>query len=93
MLVQTIMTFLNGMMERHRGHIVSICSVFAWDGFAGSEGYSASKYGVRGLMDSLAEELRWMKTPVKVTTVYPNLINSRKELADNLLSSSVYEFH
>lgn len=85
-ILQTLLVFLEGMHQRRRGHIVSISSVFGWEGFAGAEGYCATKYGIRGMMDALAEELRWSGSAVNLTTVFPNFINTRKELADKMLS-------
>lgn len=82
------MAFLAGMKERRRGHIVSVCSIFGWNAYGGADGYCASKYAVRGMMDALAEQLRWEDSPIQLTTIYPNFINTRKEYVDKVVNSS-----
>lgn len=44
--------------------------------------YSATKFGIRGLMDGLHELSRLDKLNIKVTTVYPALVNTRKNFID-----------
>ena len=52
-----------------RGVILNVSSVAGLQGFPGSTGYCATKYGLRGLGDALREELR--ETGVRVATLYP----------------------
>ncbi|MCB9914717.1 MAG: SDR family oxidoreductase [Planctomycetes bacterium] len=52
-----------------RGVIVGISSMAGLQGYPGSTGYCATKYGLRGLDDALREELR--EAGVRVVTVYP----------------------
>ncbi len=47
-----------GMLLKERGIIVNIASVLGVNGVAWYTGYSASKAGLRGLSEALAEELR-----------------------------------
>lgn len=64
-----IRTFLPGMRERGRGHIVTIGSIAGRRAFANNGAYSASKFGVLGLHAVLAEELRG--TGVRATLIEP----------------------
>jgi 3-oxoacyl-[acyl-carrier protein] reductase len=60
---------LGALQESERAHIVNICSTAGKQGFAGSVGYCASKYGLRGFSDGLREDLR--DKGIRVSTVYP----------------------
>lgn len=44
--------------------------------------YSSTKYGLRGLVESLQEELRMDKSNIVVTAVYPGFIKTRPHLLD-----------
>lgn len=46
------------MMERNYGHIVALSSIAGLLGQRNLVPYCATKYGVRGFMESLSEELR-----------------------------------
>jgi NAD(P)-dependent dehydrogenase (short-subunit alcohol dehydrogenase family) len=61
--------FLPGMLARRGGHIVTIGSVAGRVAMAGNGAYSASKFGLRGLHEVLAEEVRG--TGVRATLVEP----------------------
>ena len=50
--------FLPAMVQRGRGHFVSIGSVAGRQAFASNGAYAASKYGLRGLHEVLEVELR-----------------------------------
>jgi short-subunit dehydrogenase len=52
-----------------RGHIVNISSLFGLFGMAGQTAYSTTKFAVRGLSESLWEELR--PTSIGLTVVHP----------------------
>lgn len=54
------------------GTIVNMCSVTSLRGYAGTSGYSATKFGVNGLTESLQEELRDHR--VRVTGIYPGSV-------------------
>ncbi|MEL7448726.1 MAG: SDR family NAD(P)-dependent oxidoreductase [Pseudomonadota bacterium] len=61
--------FVPGMIAKGSGHIVNISSVAGWLGTTGMGSYAASKFGLRGFGDSLAEELH--PHSIRVTTVCP----------------------
>src|SRR5690606_35379297 len=48
---------LPGMRKRKRGHIVNLSSIAGLAGSAGTGLYSATKFAVEGLSESLAKEL------------------------------------
>lgn len=81
-LLQTVRTFLNGMNKRGRGHIVAISSILGLEAQGHAICYCCTKFGVRGMMDALTEELRWTSSPVRTTTVYPSFVRTRKEFTD-----------
>jgi 3-oxoacyl-[acyl-carrier protein] reductase len=64
-----IRALLPAMKERGRGWIVPILSVAARRGFPGWGAYCASKWGLRGLVTVLREELQG--TGVRITALYP----------------------
>jgi NADP-dependent 3-hydroxy acid dehydrogenase YdfG len=61
--------FLPAMLERGRGHIVSIGSIAGRQAFPHNGAYSASKFGLRGLHAVLDQELRG--SGVRATLVEP----------------------
>lgn len=61
--------FLPAMKEAGRGRLVPVLSVAATRGFPGWSAYCASKWGVRGLVAALREELGG--SGVLVTALYP----------------------
>jgi 3-oxoacyl-[acyl-carrier protein] reductase len=52
-----------------RGCILNVSSAAGKQGYPGSSGYCASKYGLRGMGDALREEVR--DAGVRVLTLYP----------------------
>lgn len=72
------------MIERKRGHIVAIASLSAKFTFPLACAYISTKFGVRGLMSALYDELCIDNSDefVKITTAYPHFMNTRKELSD-----------
>lgn len=64
-----IRALLPAMLKRGSGHVVTIGSVAGRVAFPGNGAYSASKFGVRGLHEVLAVELRG--TGVRTTLVEP----------------------
>lgn len=79
-------TFLDGMIERKRGHIVGLSSLAGKIALPLGISYTATKFGVRGFMSALYDELCAFDHDeyVKVTTVYPSFVNTRKALGDVL---------
>lgn len=84
MVLQTSRVFLPGMHERGRGHIVAISSILGYESSARAIAYSATKSGIRGMMDALSEELRHANSPVRTTTVYPTLIHTRRAFIEQI---------
>jgi NAD(P)-dependent dehydrogenase (short-subunit alcohol dehydrogenase family) len=64
-----IRAFLPEMIARGDGHLINIGSVAGRIAMAGNSAYSASKFGLRGLHEVLAEEIRG--TGVRATLVEP----------------------
>lgn len=58
-----------GMIARGNGHIVNIASIAGWLGTTGLASYAASKFGLRGFSEALAEEL--LPHDIRVTAVCP----------------------
>jgi len=61
--------FLPGMLARGDGHIVNVGSVASRIAMPGNAGYSATKFGLRGMHEVLAEEVRG--SGVRATLVEP----------------------
>ena len=64
-----IRALLPAMKARGRGWIIALLSVAARRGFPGWSAYCASKWGLRGLLAALREELQG--TGVRITALYP----------------------
>ena len=62
------------MKSNKEGHIINISSRAGKYGFPGSGIYSASKFGLNGLTESLYRE--YVSTGVKVTTICPGWVNT-----------------
>lgn len=62
------------MAQRGEGHILNVVSIAGTTALPGCGGYSASKFGVRGLTKVLQAELRTQG--VQVTSVIPGSVNS-----------------
>jgi len=68
----TIQAFLPAMLDRNKGHIAAVSSAAAYFGTSLAAAYSASKFAIRGLMESLEWELQDLqKTGIRTTTIYP----------------------
>lgn len=78
--------FLPGMIERRYGKIVSICSAVTLNPLPSAVVYTATKYGVKGFMNTLYDELciNDYDKFINLTTVYPDFMNTRKDLTDVL---------
>lgn len=66
------------MIQRNRGHIVAIDSIMGQEATCRAITYSATKFGIRGLMDGLYDLIRMDNLNLNVTTVFPTLTNTRK---------------
>ena len=91
--------FIPGMKQRKKGTLVFMNSVAGKKGYPYSAAYVASKYGMRGLADSLREELR--EENIKVISIHPGAVDTpfwdgagvnfpREEMLDtNTLAQSI----
>lgn len=70
----TLKYALPWLIAQKRGTIVGIASLGGLVGQPGSAAYAASKWGLRGLLESVALELKPHR--VRVSLVYPHNINS-----------------
>lgn len=66
--------FLPGMKERKTGLIINIPGVLGKTPMAGATAYSASKYGLNGMMKSLREELK--RTDIRITQLFLGGVDS-----------------
>ncbi|XP_058120399.1 uncharacterized oxidoreductase YoxD-like [Anopheles ziemanni] len=82
----TIRSFLPGMTDRHRGHIVGIASIAAYFPVGRFIPYTVTKYAVRALMEALNSELRMdgLDHELHTTCVYPSLIATRQQFMEML---------
>lgn len=66
--------FLPAMKEAKKGLIINIPGVLGKVPMAGSAAYSASKYGLVGMMQSIREELK--RTEVRITNIFLGGVDS-----------------
>ncbi|XP_034252871.1 17-beta-hydroxysteroid dehydrogenase 13-like [Thrips palmi] len=75
-----LQAFLPSMMERKHGHVVAVSSMCGQAGTTNLAPYCASKYAVRGFMESLAVEQYDLRPDlvdkVRFTTIYPYMVNT-----------------
>lgn len=69
-----IRAFLPGMKEARKGLIINIPGVLGKVPMAGSAAYSASKYGLTGMMQSIREELK--RTDIRITNLFLGGVDS-----------------
>jgi len=62
------------MIERGTGTIMTIASLAGKNGFANGSAYCASKFGVRGMMESLFLQVR--SSNVRVATIFPGSVDT-----------------
>lgn len=72
------------MMERKSGNIVNISSTAGRSGAAVTSAYSASKFGVFGLSESLMQEMR--KHNIRVTALAPSTVVTDLAQSANLIT-------
>lgn len=74
------------MIERKRGRIVAIASLASKISIPLSITYSTTKSAIKAFMESLQEEMYCYRLEkcIKLTTVFPGFIATRKELTDFL---------
>ncbi|XP_053687135.1 17-beta-hydroxysteroid dehydrogenase 13-like [Sabethes cyaneus] len=86
----TIREFKEGMVERRRGHIVAISSMFGIVPCGRTISYTTTKFGVRGLMAALREEIFMdnLSDCIHTTCAYPAGVATRKQFVDFVQSLS-----
>ena len=72
--IYTVKAFLNEMVKRNSGHIITLNSPACYFIFAGALGYSCTRWATRAFMEGLAEELR--STNIAVTSVVAGKVDS-----------------
>ncbi|MFW5876066.1 MAG: SDR family oxidoreductase [Myxococcota bacterium] len=72
----TVKAFLPEMLERDRGHIVTIGSAAGLMGVNGLVDYCASKHAAVGFDDALRNELRQRGSAVRTTVVCPYFVDT-----------------
>ena len=65
---------LPGMLERRRGHIVTLGSIAGLETYAGGAVYSATKYAVRAFTEALRKDYR--QEPIRITEILPGLVRT-----------------
>lgn len=70
--------FLPGMVDRNRGHIVNINSIFGQTGYPGMTDFCASKFASYGFHEALRFEMKHLKKNIAFTTVCPPFVNTGK---------------
>ncbi|KAG5672140.1 hypothetical protein PVAND_002294 [Polypedilum vanderplanki] len=77
----TTRAFLPGMMERKKGHIVSVSSLITKISVFGTIAYTTTKYGNIGFMEALNEDLKFFgySDCIKTTTVLPTLVGTQRK--------------
>ncbi|MGR2779794.1 SDR family oxidoreductase [Bacillus subtilis] len=83
------------MEKQKSGHIINISSVAGHIAHAGSSVYSATKWAVRAISESLREEMAQDETNVRVTIVSPGAINTEllESITDQEVKSNTEEFY
>ena len=69
-----VKTFLPSMKESRKGLIVNVPGVLGKVPMAGAAAYSASKYGIVGMMQSIREELK--RTEIRITNLFLGGVDS-----------------
>ncbi|KAA9019486.1 3-ketoacyl-ACP reductase [Niallia endozanthoxylica] len=74
------------LIEKNRGDIINISSTNGLNGAATSSAYSASKFGVIGLTESLAQEVR--RNNIRVTALTPSTVATELAINTNLIAEN-----
>lgn len=73
-MVYVTKAVLPGMIKQNRGDIINISSMSGLKGTEGSSAYSASKFAVIGLSESLMQEVR--RNNIRVSVFTPSLVET-----------------
>ena len=82
----TTRAVLPQMIKRETGDIVNISSTAGLRGNTGTSAYSASKFGVMGLSESLMQEVR--KYNIRVTALAPSTVVTELAKTANLINNN-----
>ena len=82
----TTRAVLPQMIERKTGDIINISSTAGLRGASGTSAYSASKFGVMGLTESLMQEVR--KHNIRVTALAPSTVVTDLAKEANLINNN-----
>lgn len=74
------------LIEKNRGDIINISSTNGLNGAATSSAYSASKFGLIGLTESLAQEVR--RNNIRVTALTPSTVATELAIKTNLIAEN-----
>lgn len=78
------------LIEKNSGDIINISSTNGLNGVATSSAYSASKFGVIGLTESLAQEVR--RNNIRVTALTPSTVVTDLAHQNNLIDKKEEKF-
>lgn len=83
------------MEAQKSGHIINISSIAGHVAHVGSSVYSATKWAVRAISESLREEMAQAETNVRVTIISPGAINTEllEPITDEDVKSNTKEFY
>jgi NADP-dependent 3-hydroxy acid dehydrogenase YdfG len=81
-----ISAVLPHMLERGSGHILATSSIQGFKTLPGTGVYAGTKFAVRGIMESLREELAGK---IKVSTLYPGLVAT--EFSQHIKSKKILD--
>lgn len=76
-------TVLPQLIEKNGGDIINISSTNGLNGAATSSAYSASKFGIIGLTESLAQEVR--RNNIRVTVLTPSTVATELAVKTDLI--------
>lgn len=74
------------LIEKNRGDIINISSTNGLNGAATSSAYSASKFGLIGMTESLAQEVR--RNNIRVTALAPSTVATELAIQSNLIAEN-----
>uniref|UniRef100_A0A336MY90 Short-chain dehydrogenase/reductase 3 n=1 Tax=Culicoides sonorensis TaxID=179676 RepID=A0A336MY90_CULSO len=79
----TIRTFLQGMVDRQRGHIAAVSSFAGLNGLPQAVCYTASKFGLRGLIEGLSIDLHHRNINcINTTCIFPYFIDTNPAIKE-----------
>lgn len=66
--------FIRNMLERNKGHIITIGSISAREIYSGGVVYCATKFAVRAITDGMKMDVHG--TPIRTTCVHPGMVET-----------------